>query len=64
MSSEETICEEFSQWSQRCTICSSMLWDDEEIASDPRNKLHIVHKDCISLLGPKKERHGDKRKEK
>lgn len=37
----------FVQFAQKCTICTSWLMGDEELATDPSHPWQTVHKDCI-----------------
>jgi hypothetical protein len=43
------LAETFTQFAQKCTICTQWLIGDDEIATDPSHPWQIVHKDCIYL---------------
>lgn len=52
-----TNADEFYQFSQRCTICGTMLWAGDDIGTDPRNNNHMVHEDCrLSALAVTKSK--------
>ncbi len=40
---------EFSQFSQKCTICCQYMWSWENIISDIYNLYHMVHADCAKI---------------
>jgi hypothetical protein len=46
---EAELCETFTQFAQKCTICTQWLIGDDEIVTDPSHPWQMVHKDCIYL---------------
>jgi hypothetical protein len=52
--------ESFSQFGQRCTICTDWLFDYAEIITDPNHKWQMVHKDCVFTEEPVKSKKRNK----
>jgi alpha-D-ribose 1-methylphosphonate 5-phosphate C-P lyase len=46
---DDDLFESFSQYSQRCIICTDWLFKIDEIVTDPNHKWQMVHKDCVFI---------------
>ena len=50
----ESLYDTFTQYSQRCTICTDWLIGDEELVADPNHKWQVVHKSCLPIIKKRK----------
>ena len=53
---DDDLFESFSQYSQRCTICTDWLFGCDEVVIDPHHKCQMVHKDCVFIEEPAKSK--------
>jgi hypothetical protein len=38
------------QYSQKCSMCSNLLYGGEDVVHHPKKKYHVIHKTCANML--------------
>jgi hypothetical protein len=38
------------QYSQKCSMCSNLMYGGEDVVQNPKKKYHVIHKTCATML--------------